>query len=206
MIPKNKKHLKLIIYLVLHNIRSAYNVCSIFRTADGAGVSKIFLCGYTPTPRLNKSATRPPLDPRLFAARRSFLVGALARLESPREFSSGRVADLLESDKVAKTALGAEKYVPWEQCRQTWRLLAKLKKDGVSIVALEQSEKSVDFYKFKPEFPLVLVLGNEVGGLSQEILKYVDKIIEIPMRGKKESLNVSVAAGVALYEITKQKP
>ena len=92
----------------------------------------------------------------------------------------------------------------WEQYKQTWRLLKKLKKDGVSIVALEQSEKSVDFYKFKPEFPLVLVLGNEVGGLSPTILRAADATMEIPMRGKKESLNVSVAVGIALYEITKQ--
>ena len=67
MIPKNKKHLKPIICLVLHNIRSAYNVGSIFRTADGAGVSRIYLGGYTPSPRLNHSAIRPTLDPPLFA-------------------------------------------------------------------------------------------------------------------------------------------
>ena len=162
------------IYLVLDNIRSAYNVGSIFRTADGAGVSKIFLCGYTPTPiRFER-----------------FDLGSSKRSN-------------LEENKIAKTSLGAEKYVPWEQYKQTWRLLEKLKKDEISIIALEQTKKSIDYRKFKPKFPLALVLGNEVGGLSKKILKYADKIIEIPMRGKKESLNVSVAAGIALYEITK---
>ena len=188
------------VYLVLHNIRSAHNVGSIFRTADAAGVSKIYLCGYTPAP--SKSAIRPTLDPRLIAVRRSFSVGALARLESPREFSSGCMADL--PDKIAKTALGAEKYVPWEQHKQTWRLLKKLSTYKVrpcTIVALEQLPKAIDYRKFKPKFPLALILGNEVGGLSKEILKYADKIIAIPMYGKKESLNVSVAAGIALFKI-----
>ncbi|MBI2057825.1 MAG: RNA methyltransferase [Candidatus Yanofskybacteria bacterium] len=167
MIPENKKLLKPIIYLVLHNIRSAYNVGSIFRTADGAGISKIYLCGITPNPK--------------------------------------------DEPKIAKTSLGAEKHVPWERYKQTWRLLEKLKEQKVKITALEQSKDSIDYRKFKPKFlpagrqvHLALVVGNEVKGLSKKILKYCDKIIEIPMYGKKESLNVSVAAGVALYEITKQ--
>lgn len=106
-----------------------------------------------------------------------------------------------ETDKIAKTALGAEKWVPWEYHKQTWRMLENLKKEGVNIVALEQTEESVNIFKFNPEFPLALVLGNEVKGLSSQILKYCDKKISIPMYGKKESLNVSVAAGVALYQL-----
>ena len=92
----------------------------------------------------------------------------------------------------------------WEQSKQTWRLLEKLKKDGVKIIALEQDKRAVDYKKFKPEFPLALVLGNEVGGLSKEILKYMDSIVEIPMCGKKESLNVAVATGVALFKIIEE--
>lgn len=99
--------------------------------------------------------------------------------------------------------------MPWEYQKQTWRLLAKLKKEGISIVALEQTKESVDLFKFKPKFlpasrqvRLALVLGNEVKGISPKILKYCDKKISIPMYGKKESLNVSVAAGVALYTLT----
>ena len=167
------------IYLVLDNIRSAYNVGSIFRTADGAGVSKIYLCGITPTPtRLDL----PAGGHGLFKDSRSNLV----------------------EGKIAKTALGAEKTVIWEHHFQTWRLLEKLKKERVSIVALEQTKKPIDYRKFKPKLPLALVLGNEVWGLSKKNLSYCNKIIEIPMRGKKESLNVSVAAGIVLYEITKQ--
>lgn len=143
--------------IVLNNIRSRENVGSIFRTADAAGVSKIYLCGITPTP--------------------------------PHE-------------KISKTALGAETYVPWEYYKQTWRLLENLKKEGVNIVALEQTKESVDLFKFKPKFPACLVLGNEVNGLSPQILKYCDKKISIPMYGKKESLNVAVAAGVAIYALT----
>ena len=149
--------------MVLHNIRSAHNVGSIFRTAAAVGVAKIYLCGYTPTP---------------------------------------------PNEKISKVALGAEKTVPWEQYKQTWRLLSSFAKtsedeEKVQIVALEQDKRAIDYRKFKPEFTMVLVLGNEVEGLSKEILKYADKIIAIPMYGQKESLNVSVAAGIALYEITK---
>lgn len=104
--------------------------------------------------------------------------------------------------KISKTALGAEKYVAWERYRQTWRCLKKLKARGVQIVALEQDRKAIDYRKFEPRWPMALVLGNEVGGLSKQILKYCDKIIAIPMYGQKESLNVSVAIGIALFKIT----
>ena len=144
------------IYVVLNNIRSRENVGSIFRTADAAGVSKIYLCGITPAP--------------------------------PHE-------------KISKTALGAENYVPWEYHKQTWRLLANLKKEGMDIVALEQTKNSKNIFTFKPKSPLVLVLGNEVKGLSPKVLKYCGKKIAIPMYGRKESLNVAVAAGIALYSI-----
>ena len=151
------------LFIVLDNIRSAYNVGSIFRTADGADVNKICVCGYSPTP---------------------------------------------DDKKVVKTALGAERFVPWEYYRQTWRLLEKLKADGIQIVALEQTKKSVDYRQFKPRFlpagrqvRLALMVGNEVKGLSKDILKYADKIIAIPMYGQKESLNVAVATGIAIYKL-----
>jgi tRNA G18 (ribose-2'-O)-methylase SpoU len=79
--------------------------------------------------------------------------------------------------------------------------MKKLKKEGTQIIALEQTKKSVDYRQFKPRFPMALVLGNEVGGLSKKILEYADKIIEIPMFGRKESLNVAVAAGIAIYKV-----
>jgi 23S rRNA (guanosine2251-2'-O)-methyltransferase len=110
-----------------------------------------------------------------------------------------------ENIKLAKTALGAEKTVAWAYHKQTWRLLEKLKQQGVCIVSLEQVPTSVTLEKFKPKFPLALVVGHEVKGVSPSALKLSDAIIEIPMHGKKESLNVAVAFGIAAYEINKQR-
>ena len=104
-----------------------------------------------------------------------------------------------KNKKIEKTALGAEKYVAWEYYRNISYLLKKLKKEGFQIVALEQSSQSIPYYKFKPKFPLVLIVGNEVRGLTKKILSRADYIIEIPMFGKKESLNVAVAFGIVAY-------
>lgn len=103
--------------------------------------------------------------------------------------------------RISKTALGAEKTVSFEYHRQVWRLIDKLKKDNINIIALEQDGKAVEYTKFKPKFPLALIIGNEVRGISKKILAKADKIIYLPMRGEKESLNVSVAFGVAGYHI-----
>lgn len=150
------------LYLILDNIRSTYNVGAIFRTADAAGVTKIYLSGVTPAPtdkfnRVNGS--------------------------------------------IAKTALGAELSVPWESVKTTASLIKKLQKSGVQVVSLEQDADSVDYKKFKPKFPCAIVLGEETIGIPKSILKLCDAIIEIPMRGSKESLNVSVATGVVLFQI-----
>jgi len=153
----------------MHNIRSAYNVGSVFRTADGAGVSKIFLTGYTPLPYNFQKEVYPTVAQKM----------------------------------IAKTALGAEKTVSWEKAGNVAQLFGKLKKEGVMIIALEQAKTSVCIDKFKPIFPCALILGNEVKGIDKKILKKTDAIVEIPMRGKKESLNVSVAAGIAIYSILK---
>jgi 23S rRNA (guanosine2251-2'-O)-methyltransferase len=106
-----------------------------------------------------------------------------------------------EHEKVAKTALGAEKTVAWEYHKQAWRLLEKLKKQGIFIVAVEQTPKSISLENFKPKFPLALVIGHEVKGVSPSALELADAIIEIPMHGTKESLNVAVAFGIAGYKI-----
>ena len=103
--------------------------------------------------------------------------------------------------KISKTALGAEKTIPFEYYKQTGRLIDKLKKDKINIIALEQSKDAISCLKFKAKFPLALILGNEIKGISKAILKKCDKIIELPMAGKKESLNVSVAFGVVGYHI-----
>lgn len=166
------------IVVVLHNIRSVYNVGSIFRTADGGGVKKIYLCGITPTPLVD-------------------------RLGKPRE-------------DFTKVSLGAEKFVPWEKRRMTSKVIAELKGKGYRILMIEQSKKSIPYYKLKTTHrKLALVLGNEVRGLSPAILRLADKILEIPMRGivvrnishprylghGKESLNVTISFGIVLFRI-----
>jgi tRNA G18 (ribose-2'-O)-methylase SpoU len=97
-------------------------------------------------------------------------------------------------------SLGAEQTIHWVQCKTLGTALKQLKKENYFIAAVEQDKNSTSLFQFKkPKKPLALVLGNEVRGLSKPSLKLCDVIIEIPMRGKKESLNVSVAAGVALF-------
>jgi len=107
--------------------------------------------------------------------------------------------------KISKTALGAEETIPFEYYRQIGRLIDKLKKDGIQIVALEKDKKAISYDKFKPKFPVALIVGNEVKGISKKILQKSDKIIFLPMSGQKESLNVSVAFGVAGYHINNFK-
>ena len=149
--------------LVLHNIRSVQNVASIFRSADGVGIEKIYLCGITPGP-LN----------RLGYARPQF----------------------------TKVSLGSEKNIPYEQKSSTLRAITELKKEGYKIVAIEQSPKSIPHYEYKVgKEKIALVLGSEVTGLSETILERSDKILEIPMEGKKESLNVAVAFGIVVYAL-----
>ncbi|HVT75154.1 MAG TPA: TrmH family RNA methyltransferase [Candidatus Paceibacterota bacterium] len=99
----------------------------------------------------------------------------------------------------AKCALGAEKSVAWEYAKTPGPVIARLKEEGFEVVALEQSERSVDYKKFTAGAKTLVIFGNEVSGISRSILAKVDVIAEIPMRGRKESLNVSVSAGIALF-------
>lgn len=151
------------IFLILHNIRSIHNVGSIFRTADAAGVTRIYLTGYTPT----------PID-RFGRTRKDF----------------------------AKVSLGAERSVPWKARKDIFALLQTLKREKVNIIAAEQNANAVDYRRVKVKTPAALIVGNEVAGLSKAVLKRCDTIAEIPMRGRKESLNVSVAAGIVLFQLT----
>lgn len=153
------------IFAILHNIRSTNNVGSIFRTADGAGVSKIYLAGTTPAPYTNE------------------------------RFKTRAHRDL------EKTALGAEKFIPWEYHKSALRLIKRLKIEGVQMVALEQTKKILPYFEFRPKFPACLIVGNEIKGIPKSIIKQSDAIIEIPMHGKKESLNVAVAFGIAVYAL-----
>jgi len=154
------------VVVILHNIRSLHNVGSIFRTADAAGIEKIYLCGITPK----------PVD----------------------EFGRTRT-------QLTKVSLGAEKYLAWEKVGSTARLLDNLKKQGYKIFAIEQNKKSTPYYKIPKSYILnskfCLVLGNEIKGLPLSILKRADKILEIPMQGKKESLNVAIAFGIIAFHL-----
>jgi len=110
---------------------------------------------------------------------------------------TGRPGRLKADEKLSKVALGAEKIVPWEYRKQAWRLVEELKSQGFEIVSLELTPESINYTKFKPKFPLALIIGNEVTGIKKSLLSRSDKCIEIPMRGQKESINVSVAFGIA---------
>ncbi|PIR03728.1 MAG: RNA methyltransferase [Candidatus Magasanikbacteria bacterium CG11_big_fil_rev_8_21_14_0_20_39_34] len=107
--------------------------------------------------------------------------------------------------QIDKVSLGAEKWVPWEKREDIVELLRDLKKKGVEIVGLEKTEGSEDISKveYNREKDLALVVGNEVDGLSEKVLSQCDFVVHIPMYGKKESLNVSIAAGIAMYQIHK---
>ena len=150
--------------VLLHNVRSAHNVGSIFRTADAAGVSQIFLTGYTPTP-----------------------TDRFGRAQK----------------EIAKTALGAEKYISWEYEKFPVPLIKKLRKDGWRIIGVEQDKRSKMYGTLRAKGRTVFVFGNEVRGLSKRIRDACDSLVEIPMRGRKESLNVSVAAGIVLFSARK---
>jgi tRNA G18 (ribose-2'-O)-methylase SpoU len=156
------------ITLLLHNIRSTYNVGSIFRTAEGFGVEKIILTGYTPYPTSPSDKRLPHLAEKI-------------------------------SKQIDKTALGATASVPFEYHDNlyTW-----LDTTTLPLVALEQAEHSLPLDGFTPPDEFVLVLGEEVSGIAAELLATCQSVLEIPMRGQKESFNVSVAAGIALYALT----
>lgn len=105
--------------------------------------------------------------------------------------------------EIAKTALGAEKTIFWTYEKDPEKDLKRLKKEGFELVAIEQDEKAIDYKKFKPgKNKIALVVGSEVEGLSLKLRKLCDTFVEIPMKGEKESLNVSVAFGVAAFRIT----
>ncbi|MFA5413416.1 MAG: TrmH family RNA methyltransferase [Patescibacteria group bacterium] len=109
------------------------------------------------------------------------------------------------NEKISKVALGAENWIAWEKVGQTTRLIDKIKKEGYKILAIEQSRRSVPYQKIKlTKKDLVktaLIAGNEIKGLPPVILRRADKILEIPMRGKKESLNVAVAFGIVAFNL-----
>lgn len=147
------------IYVLLDNIRSLYNVGSIFRTSDGTRITKLFLTGYTPYP--------------------------------PRK-------------EINKTALDSTQTVAWEYYKNPIEAIEKLKAEKIKICLLEHTTQSQPYFNItKNDFPLCLVVGNEITGVSKEIIELADIAIDIPMFGLKQSLNVAVAYGIAVFELVR---
>jgi tRNA G18 (ribose-2'-O)-methylase SpoU len=146
--------------MILENIRSAYNVGAIFRTADASGVDKIFLVGYTPTP-----------------------IDRFGRTQS----------------EIQKTSLGASEYIDWEHKESIVPTVESLKQAGTEVIAIEINNQSEPLIDYVPAEKVAYILGNEVEGVSEEALQLADQVRHLPMLGKKESLNVSVTAGIVMY-------
>jgi len=157
------------IVVIAHNIRSTHNVGAIFRTAEGFGIHKIILSGYTPYPSLPGDTRLPHIHEKL-------------------------------TSQIHKTALGAETMVPFEYSEAPD--LARLREEGYRIVALEQADNSIVLSEYDAPDKVALLIGEEVEGITDELLARCDDILEIPMVGKKESFNVSVATGIALYQLS----
>lgn len=165
------------IVVVLDNVRSAHNVGSVFRTSDSFKVDKVFLCGICPVP---------------------------------------------PSAEIHKSGLGAEDSVGWEHCEDTMVAVERLKNEGYTIVSVEQTVNSVKLDRFRPyatqesaaetsniglipSKKYALIFGNEVDGVSQEVVDASDFSLEIPQFGMKHSLNISVSAGVVLWHLTLER-
>jgi tRNA G18 (ribose-2'-O)-methylase SpoU len=142
------------LYALCENVRSLYNVGSIFRTSDAIRLKKLFLTGYTGYP--------------------------------PRK-------------EIDKTALGAVDSVTWEHLENTLEAVHQLKKNNIQLIALEHTTESIPYDNYEFKFPFCLLLGNEVDGITDELVQEADASIEIPMYGLKQSLNVSVAYGIIMY-------
>ena len=155
LFPPDPCHLE----VLLDNIRSVYNVGAMFRTADGAGVAHLHLCGIT----------APPTHPKL-----------------------------------AKTALGAESNLPWTQWRNGVETAVSLQQQQYQLWALESMPDAEPLFTARltdPQRPILFIVGNEKVGVDPDILARCDRVFSLPMQGVKESLNVAVAFGIALYHI-----
>ncbi|OGU60683.1 MAG: RNA methyltransferase [Ignavibacteria bacterium GWF2_33_9] len=151
-----KETLRHPVHVILHNIRSSYNVGSIFRTSDSALVSGMTLCGFTP---------HPP------------------------------------SKEISKTALGSLETVPWTYEKDILKAIQHEKDSGRKVFAVELTDKKKLYTDLVlADYPLTLVLGNEISGIDDAVIDACDDSLEIPMFGLKHSLNVSVAAGIVIFE------
>jgi len=152
-----KEQEKLPVVVVLDNVRSMHNVGSVFRTADGFSIEKLYLCGIT---------ARPP------------------------------------HREIEKTALGATESVDWVHVEDTLEAIASLRAAGYQIIAIEQAKGSTMLNTFKPaqDSRYALIFGNEVNGVSEEVMAQIDGCIEIPQFGTKHSFNIVISAGIVLWD------
>lgn len=170
--------------VILDNVRSSLNVGSIFRTSSGIGIDKIYLCGITPTP-----------------------------FENAEKYKGQKI----KRKDFIKTSLGAEDEISWGYKENIFELIDELKikyKNNLEIMALEQNEKSIDYkeYEKRNEEKLkdnnnnfVIMVGSETDGIKESLLEKVDTILEIPMLGLKESLNVTIAFAILSYRLFDRK-
>lgn len=158
------------IVLIAHNVRSALNVGSILRTAEGLGVDGVYLTGYTPYPEA-------PEDNRLPHLRQK------------------------QALQIHKTALGAEYFIEWHHQEDIDECIKQLGRQQYEIVALEQTPKAKKLNEFDSTKNIALIVGNEVTGLEKNVLKLARYHVQIPMQGRKESLNVAAACAIALYHL-----
>lgn len=151
---------KLPLVVVLDEVRSLYNVGSVFRSSDAFAVSAVYLCGITAVP---------------------------------------------PNAEIHKTALGAEDSVDWKYFKRTQDAVNELKADGYEVLAIEQVEHStmLQYMSLDPQKKYAIILGNEVKGVQQEVVDMCDGCIEIPQFGTKHSLNVSVTAGILIWEFAR---
>lgn len=150
---------------------------------------------------------KTPISIILNDIRSALNVGAIIRtadgINAEKVYFCGYTATP-EHAKVAKTSLGAENHVPWEQKRNVKELIFGLKAKGYQIVGLELTKESVSFWNGEYKYPVALIVGNEIDGIHPDLLSLCDILVEIPMKGTKESLNVATATGICAYEIAKK--
>lgn len=158
------------IIVIAHNLRSTHNVGSLLRTAEGLGISHVYLTGYTPYPLAPKDTRLPHIAQKL-------------------------------ARQINKTALDAEKSQPWSHFEDVASMVVRLRADGYTIAALEQTASAIALPSYKPPQKLALILGREVEGVEASVLALTDVQLVIPMFGSKESFNVVQAAAMALFHI-----
>lgn len=170
------------IYIILDNVWDTYNIGSIFRLADAVAAKKIYLCGGTETPpnhRIKKASINTTE-----VVEWSYKETAVQAIEELKQQFAYR---LPTTDYSKKSEDG------------------RPKTEDIQVVAIEQSKKSVQYDKFEYKLPVCLIVGNETNGVSKEVLKMADGIVEIPMFGVNKSLNVMVSLGIVLYEVIEKQ-